>query len=151
MLLKSEDSNRSAQDEECEEEDLMLLSQGRENTPSLTSQSSTTSSVPSQADEERPLKRPVPIDKLPDKSLACDLGEVAIQVLVSGHVGRGLRALSGIQVEKPPPSLSLSALAPLPFCPGFKEVCTRLHHFFHVSSSSNGFRSQWHIMHIFSS
>jgi hypothetical protein len=146
----NDEAVRGADDEG---EDDMLLSQGTESAPSLTSRASINSSVLASAEQERSLKRPPPLNEtvLPDKSSACDLGEAAIQVLTSGHTDRGLRGLSGVQIERSPPSLSLASLAPSIFCPGFKEVCI-ISSLVHPFSIAHGemFRSQWHKMHTFS-
>ena len=112
---------RDVDDQENED---MLLSQPMNDTPSLTSQSSATSSVLSSHHRESFLKRPSPGPEstLLDKSPACELGEAAIHILMSGHIGRGLRGIGTIQVEKPSPSLLMANIAPSTFSPGFKEV-----------------------------
>jgi hypothetical protein len=109
---------------EDQENDDMLLSQAMSCAPSLTSQSSVTSSILSNHHRESFLKRPSPCDEatLLDKSLACELGEVAIHILMSGHICLGLRGIGAIQVEKPFPSLLVANIAPSMFSPGFKEV-----------------------------
>ncbi|KAE9377457.1 hypothetical protein N431DRAFT_541237 [Stipitochalara longipes BDJ] len=131
MLLAQEGNDENARGADDEGEDGILLPQGMGNTPSLTSQSSIASSVLLPGEEERSLKRPSPPNEtiLPDRLPACDLGKAAIQVLISGHIGRSLRGLGGIQVEKPPPSLSLSSLVPSTFCPEFKESIAQNAHF----------------------
>jgi hypothetical protein len=124
MLLAQGEDGASARQVDDREEDDMLFSPATDNTPSLTSQSSVALSALSAGEKELALKRPSPDDDtvLLDKLKACDLGEAAIHILTSGYVGRGLRGPGGIQVEKPPPILSLARLAPSTFCPGFKEV-----------------------------
>ena len=112
---------RDVDDQENED---MLLSQPMNDTPSLTSQSSATSSVLSSHHRESFLKRPSPGPEstLLDKSPACELVEAAIHILMSGHIGRGLQGIGAIQVEKPSPSLLVANIAPSTFSPGFKEV-----------------------------
>ena len=123
LLAQGEDGAPTRQVDDQEEDD-MLFSPATDNMSSLTSQSSVASSALSTGGKELALKRPSPDDDamLLDKLTACDLGEAAIHVLTSGYISRGLRGLGGIQVEKPPPILSLARLAPSTFCPGFKEV-----------------------------
>lgn len=128
MLLAQEENNGSGQQTEDQEEDEILLSQATDNTPSLTSRSSIVSSVLLTKEKDVALKRPLPGEEsiLLDKSPACELGEAAIQILMSGYIGRGFRGLGGIHVEKSPSNLSLASIAPSTFCPGFKEVCIAL-------------------------
>jgi hypothetical protein len=144
MLLAQGEDGASARQVVDREEDDMLFSPATDNTPSLTSQSSSVaSSAPSTGEKKLALKRPSPDDDtvLPDKLKACDLGEAAIHILTSGYVSRGLRGPGGIQVEKPPPILSLARLAPSTFCPGFKEV--RFSSTFHPLAKGM-FHSPWH-------
>jgi hypothetical protein len=143
MLLAQGEDGASARQVDDGEEDDMLFSPATNNTPSLTSQSSVASSALSAGEKELALKRPSPDDDtvLLDKLKACDLGEAAIHILTSGYVSRGLRGPGGIQVEKPPPILSLARLAPSTFCPGFKEV--RFSSTFHPLAKGM-FHSPWH-------
>jgi hypothetical protein len=143
MLLAQGEDGASARQVDDGEEDDMLFSPATNNTPSLTSQSSVASSALSAGEKELALKRPSPDGDtvLLDKLKACDLGEAAIHILTSGYVSRGLRGPGGIQVEKPPPILSLARLAPSTFCPGFKEV--RFSSTFHPLAKGM-FHSPWH-------
>jgi hypothetical protein len=124
MLLAQSKDDGSVQELGDQEEDDMLLSQTTNKTPSLTSQTSSGSSIVTVGEKELSLKRASPSDEAIslDKSSACELGEAAIHILISGYIGRSLRGTGGIQVEKPPPSLSLASITPSTFCPGFKEV-----------------------------
>jgi hypothetical protein len=130
MLEQIDEGATSLAQVENHEDDDMLLSQATNNTPSLTSRSSVSSSILSthnNASLKRPSlsDEPLSLDKFP----ACELGEAAIHILISGYIGRGLRGLGGVQVEKPLPSLSMARIGRATFCPGFKEVC--------VTSTSN--------------
>lgn len=111
-------------DVEDQANDEMLLSQAMNGTPSLTSQSSAAPSVLSTHHRESFLKRLSTGDEatLLGKPSACELGEAAIHILMSGHIGRGIRGTGTIQVEKPGPSLLVANIAPSAFSPGFKEV-----------------------------
>lgn len=124
LLRAQREYDAPLRDVEDQENDDMLLYQAMKETPSLASQSSATSSVLSSHHRESFLKRPSPGDEatLLDKSPACELGEAAIHILMSGQIGRGLRGIGAIQVEKPSPSLLMANIAPSTFSPGFKEV-----------------------------
>jgi hypothetical protein len=132
LLRAQREYDAPLRDVEDQENDDMLLYHAMKEMPSLTSQSSATSSVLSSHHRESFLKRLSPGDEvsLLDKSPACELGEAAIHILISGHIGRGLRGIGAIQVEKPSPSLIMANIAPSTFSPGFKEVP-------HASSLSN--------------
>lgn len=116
-------------DQEDQEDDDMLLTQATDSTPSLTSQESVVSSVLSIGHRNSSLKRPSPDGEVLslDKSPACELGEVAIHILISGYIGRGLRGLGSAQVEKPPSRLSIARIVPGTFCHRFKEVRIYFH------------------------
>jgi hypothetical protein len=112
--------------EQCvhDEDNDMLLSQATDSVPSLTSQSSIAASILSTGHGDSSLKRrllgneAISLDRFP----FCELGEVAVHVLIGGYFARCLRGFGGVQVEKPSSSLSLAGIAPAVFCPGFKEV-----------------------------
>ncbi|KAH8754680.1 hypothetical protein F5882DRAFT_469304 [Hyaloscypha sp. PMI_1271] len=142
LLAQGEDGAPTRQVDDQEEDD-MLFSPATDNMSSLTSQSSVASSALSTGGKELALKRPSPDDDamLLDKLTACDLGEAAIHILTSGYISRGLRGLGGIQVEKPPPILSLARLAPSTFCPGFKESMAHNAHF--LPSISHAISVSW--------
>jgi hypothetical protein len=111
----------------------MLFSQTTESTPSLASQS-TTISTSSVASSVFSLKRSSPFDSSISVqaealgslniSPACKLAEIALRILIGGYEPRRSRCLLGVRVDKPPPEMSLSDLAPGVFSPAFKEVCS---------------------------
>jgi hypothetical protein len=124
-LLPQIEQDKPTCNQEDSEEDEMLFSQRTESTSSIVS--STFSAVmPSTS----ALKRSVPgNDTTPeafsiDSAEACRLADVTLGILIAGFKpGRGQRGYHGVQVEKPPPKLSLSDMVPGMFSPGFKEVC----------------------------
>ena len=124
-LLPQSEQDRPTCSQKDSEEDEMLFSQKTESTSSIVS--STFSAVmPSTS----ALKRSVPgNDTTPeafsiDSAEACRLADVTLGILIAGFKpGRGQRGYHGVQVEKPPPKLSLSDIVPGMFSPGFKEVC----------------------------
>jgi hypothetical protein len=123
LLRAQRECDTPLQDVKNPEDDDMLLSQAMKERPSLKSQSSATS-VLSSHHRESFMKRASPGDEatLLDTSPACELGEAALHILMSGHIGRGLRGIGAIQVEKPSPNLLVANIAPSTFSPGFKEV-----------------------------
>jgi hypothetical protein len=124
-LLPQIEQDKPTCSQEDSEEDEMLFSQRTKSTSSIVS--STFSAVmPSTS----ALKRSVPgNDTTPeafsiDSAEACRLADVTLGILIAGFKpGRGQRGYHGVQVEKPPPKLSLSDMVPGIFSPGFKEVC----------------------------
>jgi hypothetical protein len=110
---------------EDSEEDEMLFSQRTESTSSIVS-SIFSSDMPSTS----ALKRSVPgndttLEKFSiGSAAACKLADVTLGILIGGFKpGHGQKGYHGVQVEKPPPELSLSDMVPAMFSPGFKEVC----------------------------
>jgi hypothetical protein len=124
-LLPQIEQDKATCSQEDSEDDEMLFSQRTASTSSIAS-SIFSSVIPSTS----ALKRPVPENYITpeafsiDSAAACKLADVTLGILIGGFKpGRGQRGYHGVQVEKPPPELSLSDMVPVMFSPGFKEVC----------------------------
>jgi hypothetical protein len=124
-LLPQIEQDRPTCSQEDSEDDEMLFSQRTASTSSIAS-SIFSSVIPSAF----ALKRPIPENYITpetfsiDSAAACKLADVTLGILIGGFKpGRGQRGYHGVQVEKPPPELSLSDIVPVMFSPGFKEVC----------------------------
>jgi hypothetical protein len=124
MLLAQKRRDSSAFCREDPEEDEMLFSQGTESSLSIAS-SIFSSVVPLTPALKRSVPENVitPGELLLDSTAACKLADVTLQVLIGGFKPcGGQQGYRGIQVEKPPPELSLSDIVPAMFSLGFKEV-----------------------------
>lgn len=136
-MLLSSDQDPSLLIASVQTDEEMLFSQDTESSPSILSQSTTTSTIStiSTLSSASSLKRSFPFDssitaqaEVPirlDVSPACKLAETALRILIGGYAPRRTRLL-GVRVDKPPPETSLSDLAPGLFSPSFKVV--RLSH-----------------------
>jgi hypothetical protein len=119
-------------------DDDMLLSQLDDCQSSLTSISSITSIMCTDSQYIPPKRHHTLAKPIPSQSPAiaeapaCKLSEVALRFLIGGIQHR----LGGIKITTPDPEASLSLLAPVIFCPGFKQSMANNARFLHTISTA---------------
>jgi hypothetical protein len=125
MPLPEIEQDRPTCGQEDSEEDEMLFSQRTASTTSIVSSIfSTVMPSTSALKRSTPGNDTTPEAFLIDSAAACKLADVTLEILIGGFKpGRGQRGYHAVQVEKPPPELSLSDMVPVMFSPRFKEVC----------------------------